>query len=125
MIPEMNVLFYGKMTHGSGERLKKVIEALVPENVKICRTIDSLCHGLRQPGHNMTIAVLLASSREDLVDILSIRDLLYDVRIILILPDRKDDTIAKGHTLSPRFLSYIGSDFIDVAAVLDKMLGGV
>ncbi|NVM57217.1 MAG: hypothetical protein HWN51_03755 [Desulfobacterales bacterium] len=70
----------------------------------------------------MDIAVLLAASREELSDILSIRDLLTDIRVILVLPDRDDDTIAKGHTLRPRFFTYADSDFVEIAAVLSKML---
>jgi hypothetical protein len=65
----------------------------------------------------------LASSREDLEAILSIVELFYDLRIILILPDRKKETISKGLKLYPRYLSYADGDFSDVAAVLEKMLG--
>jgi hypothetical protein len=56
------------------------------------------------------IAVLLAVRCEDLLALFSILDLLCDFRLILILPDRKKDTIAKGHTLAPVFLSYVDSD---------------
>ena len=68
------------------------------------------------------IAILLASSREELQDILSIRELLEDTKIILIVPDTNPDTVAKGHTLRPRFLSDCNSDFVDVAAVLGQMI---
>ncbi|MCD6199973.1 MAG: hypothetical protein J7K15_15635, partial [Deltaproteobacteria bacterium] len=52
----------------------------------------------------------------------SVRDLIWDLRLILILPDREAGTIAKGHILRPRFLTYLDSDFTEVAAVLKKML---
>jgi len=91
--------------------------------MKVCRSIESLSHWLRQPADDLPIAaVLLAARSEDLSDLLSIRDLLRDVRIILILPDREANTIAQGHTLRPRFLSYTDSDFTDVLAVLGKCL---
>ena len=69
------------------------------------------------------VAVILAASEEDLLTILSISDLLYDVRFILILPDREDITVAIGHS-SGRFMSYADSDFREVTAVLGKMIGG-
>ncbi|MCJ7779472.1 MAG: hypothetical protein MUQ27_01475, partial [Acidimicrobiia bacterium] len=47
-----------------------------------------------------------------------IRDLLDRIRIILILPDRNKDTINKGHTLFPRFLTYVDGNFDWVTAVL-------
>jgi hypothetical protein len=124
VIPEMNILYYATETEGSGERLQRVIETLVPEETReVYRTIDSLSSRLCQPkDYYLTIAVLLAASRKDLADILSIHDLLCDIRIILILPDRENDTIAWGHSLQPRYLSYIDSDFTDVAAVLGKMM---
>lgn len=69
----------------------------------------------------MTIAVFLAASKEELSELVSIRNLLADLRIILVLPDARDDTISKGHTLRPRFLTDVDSDFLDIVAVLGKM----
>ncbi|MEN6332381.1 MAG: hypothetical protein ABFD57_10375 [Smithella sp.] len=65
---------------------------------------------------------MLAASGKELEDILSIRELLEDAKIILIVPDTDPATLARGHTLRPRFLSDCGSDFVDVAAVLGRMI---
>ncbi len=119
----MALLIYSTRTEGAEERLLRVIGLLHPENkFEICRSIGELSKRLRQPSFNPTIAILLASSREDFEDILSIRDLLWDTKIILIVPDTSPDTIAKGHTLRPRFLSDCNSDFLDVTAVLSRMI---
>ena len=123
VMPDMNLLFYAPVTGGVGDRLQRVIEGLVPEeNTEIYRTIDSLARRLCQPTYDLSIAVLLADSRDALSDILSIRGLLCHLRVIVILPNGQDDTIAKGHALRPRFSTYVDSDFADVAAVLGKML---
>jgi hypothetical protein len=120
----MRLLLYAPASEGVGERLQGMIEGLVPKNtMEVCRSIESLSRRLRQPADDLPIAaVLLAARSGDLSDLLSIRDLLRDVRIILILPDREANTIAQGHTLRPRFLSYTDSDFTDVLAVLGKCL---
>ena len=120
----MRLLLYAPASEGVGERLQGMIEGLVPKNtMEVCRSIESLSRRLRQPADDLSIAaVLLAARSEDLLGLLSIRDLLRDVRIILILPDREANTIAQGHTLRPRFLSYTDSDFTDVLAVLGKCL---
>ena len=119
---KFNLLLYAKMTDGAAKRLRRVIEVLVlKENMEMYRTIDSLSRRLRQPRNDLPIAVLLAASRQDLLELLSIGDLLDGIRIILVLPDRKEGTIAKGHRLQPCFLTYADSDFLDVAAVLIKM----
>jgi hypothetical protein len=118
----MRLLLYVSVNDGVGKRLQKMIEEIVPKNnLEIYRTIENFSRRFRKPVDNLPItAVLLASCSEDLVGFLSIRDLLRDVRIILILPDRDEDTIAQGHTLRPRFLSYTDSDFSDIVAVLEK-----
>ena len=100
-----------------------MIEDVVPnENTEIYSTIDTLGQRLHQPSYNIAVAVLLISGREELRDVLSIRHLFDNIKIILILPDRKNKTIVIGHKLRPRFLSYTDGDFKDVAAVLKKML---
>ena len=119
----MNLFFYVSVMEGAGNRLYEIIESVVPEDqIEIYRTTKSLFRRLRQPKDNLNIAVLLASSKKDLSDILSIGDLLSDISIILILPDEEEDTIAKGHTLRPRFLTYSDNSFQGVRAVLMKML---
>ena len=105
------------------EHLQRAIEKVVPgDKIEIYRTIDSLSSRLRQPKGNLKVVVVLASDNRELDEILSLRDLLSDVRIILILPDKKKLTVSKGHKLFPRFLSYTDSNFDDVSAVLQKMI---
>jgi hypothetical protein len=118
----MELLIYSTKTEGAGERLLRVTGLLLPEyKFEICRSVNELSRRLRQPVFGPTVALLLASSKAELQDILSIRDLLGDAKIILIVPDANPDTLAKGHTLKPRFLTYSESDFIDVIAVLKRM----
>jgi len=119
----MALLIYSTKKEGAGERLQRVIELMFPHNVfEIYRSIGELSKRLRQPVLNLTIAILLASSREELLDLLSLRELLWDMKIILILPDSTPRTIAEGHLLRPRFFSDCSSDFVDVAAVLNLMI---
>ncbi|MDY6973844.1 MAG: hypothetical protein SV775_16210 [Thermodesulfobacteriota bacterium] len=122
----MNLLFYTNFMREAGERLRGLIETLIPNRkIEIHRTIDSLACRLRQPGDNPSVMIIMAGSKEELSGILSLRDLLWDVRIILVLPDREEDTVARGHTLRPRLLTFVDSNFVEVAAVLEKMLDHV
>jgi len=119
----MDLVIYANAENGAGERLRRAIELRVPiEQVTTFMTIDSLERKLRQPAHGLTIAVLLAASRQDLLELYAIKDLLDDIKIILILPDSESETTALGHKLSPRFISYISGNFDDVGAVLRKMV---
>jgi hypothetical protein len=118
----VNILVYSTSRNEIGERLRKSIEKGVSaDNVEFYQTIDSLSQRLHQPMHDLCVAVLLASTRGELTDILSIRDVLLGIRIVLILPDSKSDTISKGHSLAPRFLTYVDSDFEEVEAVVHKI----
>ena len=119
----MAVLLYASQTSSAGRKLKQIVKSLIPEEeTEIYLTIDSLSRRLRQPRNNLSIAVLLAFTKKDLSDLLSIGDLFWGFRIILILPDREQSTIAKGHIFRPRFITYADNNFLEVAAVLDKML---
>jgi hypothetical protein len=122
------IIFFSTSCRGSEERLLRVIETVVPEeDIRIYRTIGSLSRGLRQPRNDADIAILLASSKVELeyLSLISLRNLLWDMKIIVILPDSKRDTVSKGHILRPRFLSYCDGDFQDIAAVLSRMIGNV
>jgi hypothetical protein len=119
------IIFFSTSCGEAEERLLRVIEPVVTvRNIKTYRTIDSLSRGLRQRRNDDDIAILLASSKVELhyLNLISSRNLLSDMKIIVILPDSNTDTVAKGHILRPRFLSYCDGDFQDVAAVLSRML---
>ena len=118
-----DIILYSMFIEGTGGQLRKMIEHVVPnENTEMYSTIDTLGKRLRRPSYNIAVAVLLISSREELRDVLSIRHLFDNIKIVLILPDRKNETIVIWHKLRPRFLSYTDGDFKDIAAVLKKML---
>ena len=68
------------------------------------------------------VGLLVASTHKELAEILSIHYLLRNMKIVLILPDKTEATISKGHSLRPRYLGYMEDDFRDVGAVLKKMV---
>lgn len=118
----MKIILYLPWTDEIGKRLFGMIEKLVVvDEIEVFRTIDSLVRRLKQPVFDLKITVLLATTRKELSEILSFKDLLTDIRILLILPDGDRDTISMAHKLYPRFISYIDSDFKDVADALGKM----
>ena len=120
----VSILFYSGNSKKKGEIVQNIIEdQACGESVERYRSVDKLAERLRQPRFGVILIVLLISSPEALMDVVLIRDLFADIPVILILPDRKKETIAKGHKLYPRFLSYIDGNFADVALVLNKKMG--
>jgi len=120
---EMNLLFYRSLTDRVGAQLQRVIEGLVPkEKMEVYRTPESLSARLHQPTYDLSVAVLLAATKEDLSYLVSDKELIWNLRVILVLPDSEDDTVTKGHLLRPRFLTYADGNFLYVATVLSRML---
>lgn len=121
-LKEMRLLFYLHVKNGAGKRLQRLILSLVPkEKIEIYHDFESLRLRLHRPKYDLDVAILVTGGGEELDGIIAIRDLLRDLRIILILPNRESDTISMGHKVGPRYISYIDGDFKDVAAVLRKM----
>ena len=119
----MKILFYITQSNPVAEQLQNVIETFSwKDHLDICRTLESLKRRLCQPSNDLDIVVLTASDEEELLQIYSLGDLLSDLRIVLILPNRKPGTISKAHALMPRFLTYIDNDLEELKSVLSKML---
>lgn len=119
----MTLFIYSTTANAAEKRLLRVIELFLPEKIfKFYRSVDDFSEQLRQPVLNQRIVILLTASGKELDDILSIRELLEDSKIILIVPDTDPAMLARGHTLRPRFLSDSHNDFVDVAAVLGRMI---
>jgi hypothetical protein len=65
---------------------------------------------------------VLISGRSDLNEFVSIRHLLSEIPLILILPHRDNKTTSVGLDLAPRFLTYADADLREVGMVLEKMI---
>jgi hypothetical protein len=90
--------------------------------VEIFYTLDKFYRRFTRAGSSNTVTVLLPSSRKELENLVQYADLFDDQKIILVLPDHGKETIAMGHALYPRFISYTDGDLKDVAVVLRKLI---
>jgi hypothetical protein len=88
--------------------------------VEVYRTINDLSVRLRG-ARDMAIVILLIGNREDFLDLIAIRHLFRNIRIIVVVPDTKHETIAMAHRLRPRYLTYIDGNFLGLSAVVNKM----
>ena len=102
----------------------RALEKLAPGvNVKVCRDADGLRRRLLPGRHSPLVVVILAVTKQDLLNVMPFRDLLLGFRVVVILPDSDDVTVAMGWGLWPRFVSYADGDFRDVTGVLEKIVG--
>ena len=92
------------------------------QQIETYRTLESLSFRLREARNEQALSILLASSREELLSILALRDAFHGVPIMLVVPDQDHETLTIAHKLHPRFLTYKDDDFTDLGAVLAKKL---
>jgi len=119
----MSVIYYSSNDNETSERLQRIIEAeALREEIELYQSIEEFSKRLRQPNMENNIAILLISAIAEIYQGCSIKKLSNNARVILVLPDRSDEMISAGYKLHPRFISYIDSDFRDVAIVLRRMI---
>lgn len=117
------LLLYALESDVTGTRVQDVIQELVfDQPLEVHRSIESLTRRLRMPRESLRIIVLVPATREELLGMLSLRDLLKDYRLVLILPDDSKSTVSDGISLCPRFIAYNDTQPQDLVAVLNRML---
>ncbi len=119
----MQLLFYSSGDDPNNKRLEAAVRRVIPESrIELFRRLEDFRERLRKPVEPDSIAVLSASSREELQQMQQLRGLLTEIFIVLVIPDRKKSTIELAHLLLPRFLSRKKDSFADLAKVLAKMV---
>jgi len=119
----MSLIYYNSINSDSAGRLQKILEAeVLTEKIETCQSVEEFSDRLCRTNHGQSIAVILISAMTEFYELFSIRMLLNDIRVILILPDRSSEIISAGYKLHPRFISYVDTDFKEVAVVLRRMI---
>jgi hypothetical protein len=122
----VKIILYSATATPASNNVKRISESLIPKSsIEMHGSIGGLSKRLKKQTTDVGIVILVANSKKELSGFFSIRDQLSDMRTVLILPDREDDTLSQGHALYPRFLSYIDSDFAALSKVLEKMFNNL
>ena len=72
--------------------------------------------------YDISVAVLLAASRAELMEMICLEDLLSELRLVLILPDSQPEILRKAHLLHPRFIAAGDSDYRHLGGIIKKMM---
>jgi hypothetical protein len=119
----MSVIYFNSNNEEYPARFQDLFETEgLAGRVEACRTVKALSHRLSRVLQGQGIAVLFISTMVEFHMIYSIRNLLNDIRLILILPDRSSEIISAAYKLHPRFISFIDSDPREVSTILRKMI---
>ncbi|HEX2965883.1 MAG TPA: hypothetical protein VHO84_08860 [Syntrophorhabdaceae bacterium] len=120
---ETRIIVYAREDDRLGDRFKKMLPIFSrEEDVKLCGLVSELSAKLHVPQAGIDIAVLFPSDKDDLQNIINLRSLFENIRIILVLPDRDSETIRMGHVLHPRHLGFKDDLVSDMVFVLIKMI---
>ncbi len=117
----MKIVYYCPVTDGTFRKMKRIIKIMFPaEIIEILHSLEIMEDHLRS-SLTEDFIILQISSFSELQSVITLKELLIDHRIILILPDDDSGTATLAHTLRPRLITYRDSDFLDVAEVLTRM----
>ena len=110
-------------SNSASERLKVRINDISLEvTIEIATTVYQLVNKLRQPKHDLILAILHTVTMEEFERIVNIGDMLKDIRTIIILPNRNKNTISTAFKLFPRLIGFADEDYTSIVAVADHIL---
>ena len=119
----MQLLFYSSKNDSNENRLKAAIGSVsLGDAIEHFTSLAGLRDRLRSIVEPNSIMILAAVDRSELLKMQAFRDMLTEIFIILVLPDRNKSTIRLAHLLRPRFISQLGDDFNDLNQIVSKMI---
>lgn len=125
----VRLLFYcSQTTTHNLQNLKRIVtqgiatQVADAEDIQVSITRTSLFPKLKAYSSISDLALLVATTPGELDGFYEVRDMLWHMDIILIVPDNKKSTLYLGSLLFPRFITSIESDFYPIESVLKKMI---
>jgi len=119
----MQLLLFTSQEDKDGIRLVAAVHKALPLHpIQMIDTLTALQNILCTVIEPESIAVLLASSYAELKQMASLRALLTEIFVVLVVPDNKKRTIHLAHLLLPRFISQKKDGFSDLGKVLIKIM---
>lgn len=106
--------------------LEEMVESISPfAATEIVRSFDDLGRRLLpQADRPRPIVIVLAPTKGDLQSLLEVQDLFENTRLILVLSDADEETVALAHRVRPRFIGYLADGLSEITAVVRKMVAG-
>jgi len=112
--------------HSNQELEKRVNNTIIAEQIRadieIIDTFGVLRERLIRPSDNKKMVLIFDVSERELLQILSLQDLLSPVPSILILNDHNPKIVALAHLLRPRFVGYTDWDTKVLSSIVTGMI---
>ncbi len=120
----MSILLYANSNDTAvNDRLIRIIESKSScSSLEVFQSLESLTERVRRLPRKISAVVLLAQNSIQLCELITLKDFLEDVPIILILPNQSKENISRATKLFPSFISSLDSDLDLIGEVLERML---
>ena len=119
------LIFIHPEAGNDGQQLKMKVETTFPGfTPTVLQSIPALKNHLMQPCpyEKLEVFVLLADTLPRLFELNALNEWFEGKRLILILPDSDSRTLAAGHRLRPRFISFKQESYEYVCSVIGRMI---
>jgi hypothetical protein len=105
------------------ERFVQAVSPLFPpDKVELFEDVDTFAERLHKPKGASCAVLVLGPSDSDLERLVSLRNFLKDSRILFVLAEGNDETIARAHKIFPTYISYFDSGTTGVVTVLKRVM---
>jgi hypothetical protein len=117
------VLYYSEEAEHRGQKLQEVLNNDLPDmRLELFTDFEELVTGLQRPEVIPAAVVLVIGSRTELDEFLSLRQVLQNTRVFLVLPDQARETLTLAEQLDPYYIKPPGDDFVELASIVDELL---
>ena len=122
----MHVLFFiSTDNEGKKSELTGIVESKVTPSggkVETIHDLQTLRERLHRLAKGIEVAVLVAATKDQLGDLVGLKDFLGGIQIILVVPAQDKETISRAARLLPSFISPLDVDVRFVGDVLERMI---
>ncbi len=117
------LFYYSQTTTGNLQNLNGIVtRAANAEEIQVGITRTSLFPKLKAYSSICDLAVLVAITPDELDGFYQVRDMLWHMDTILIVPDNNNSTLYRGSLLFPRLIISMESNFHHIESILKKMI---
>ncbi len=119
----IKILLYRNSREKIGERINSLIRDRFPQlDIIVSDSIQEISSTLCRPLHEISVIILPIASTFELAAFQNLNSVFEKSRVILILPDRDVETLAKAIRIKSSFITYFDNDIKDIASVLEKLM---
>jgi hypothetical protein len=117
------VLYCSEEAERRGQKLQEVLDRDLPDmRLEVFTHLEELVMSLQRPEVDPAVVVLVIGSRMELDELLPLKPVLQNTRIILVLPDQARETLTLAEQLDPHYIKQPGDNFGELAYVVDEIL---